>query len=230
MATKGAIRIKKQRDLAKSFTLLAAIIGSVMLLFEGAFWVAGLSLLILSVSMRFVLTLTSGKTAVSNSAAERITNSDDAETILQIPARIFEQPVAQDIATDAPVARALELIIDEAVKVRASEIHFHPQEDKLMVEYHTYGSFLDTLALPLMVATPLISHIKVLANMDIACCSPQKGQFLTRARDRDIVCKVATTSTKYGEKVVLLLSPETPLEVSRDIGKQISDLLSKHNF
>jgi len=70
--------------------------------------------------------------------------------------------------TDAPVAQALILIIDEAVKARASDIHLQPQEDKLRVRYRIDGTLHDALSLPPATSVPLISRIKVLANMNIA--------------------------------------------------------------
>jgi general secretion pathway protein E len=108
--------------------------------------------------------------------------------------------------TDAPVAQALILIIDEAVKARASDIHLQPQEDKLRVRYRIDGSLHDAISLPSATAVPLISRIKVLANMNIADRHrPQDGQFSVEAKGRLIDIRVGTTPTVYGEIAAMRL-------------------------
>jgi general secretion pathway protein E len=108
--------------------------------------------------------------------------------------------------TDAPVAQALILIIDEAVKARASDVHIQPQEDKLRVRYRIDGTLHDALTLPVATVVPLISRIKVLANMNIADRHrPQDGQFSVDAKGRLLDIRVATTPTVYGEMAALRL-------------------------
>jgi len=108
--------------------------------------------------------------------------------------------------TDAPVAQALVLIIDEAVKARASDVHIQPQEDKLRVRYRIDGTLQDALGLPLAIAVPLLSRIKVLANMNIADRHrPQDGQFSVEAKGRLLDIRVATTPTVYGEMAAMRL-------------------------
>ncbi|MFC2045091.1 GspE/PulE family protein [Chloroflexota bacterium] len=111
-----------------------------------------------------------------------------------------------DTAIDAPISQALTLIIDEAVKSWASDIHLEPQEDKLRVRYRIDGTLHDTLSLPLMAAAPLISRIKILADMNIADHHrPQDGQFSIEAKGRLLDIRVGTTPTVYGEMVALRL-------------------------
>ncbi len=108
--------------------------------------------------------------------------------------------------TDAPVAQALILIIDEAVKANASDIHLQPQEDKLRVRYRIDGSLHEALSLPGSTTIPLISRIKVLANMNIADRHrPQDGQFSVEAKGRSIDIRVGTTPTVYGEMAAMRL-------------------------
>jgi general secretion pathway protein E len=98
------------------------------------------------------------------------------------------------------------LIIDEAVKARASDIHLQPQEDKLRVRYRIDGTLHDTLSLPLATAVPLVSRIKVLANMNIAeRPRPQDGQFSVEAKGRLIDIRVGTTPTVHGEMAAMRL-------------------------
>lgn len=101
--------------------------------------------------------------------------------------------------SDAPVVRALDLIVSEAVKVRASDIHIEPQTDKLRVRYRIDGMLHDTMSLPLSSHAPLLSRIKILANMNIADHKPQDGQFSVKIKNQDIDIRVATIDTIYGE-------------------------------
>ena len=126
---------------------------------------------------------------------------------ISVPSETIEERIRLDTVTDAPVARALTLIIDEAVKARASDIHLQPQEDKLRVRYRIDGALHDMLSLPLVTATPLISRIKILANMNIADHHrPQDGQFSVKTKGRrSIDIRVGIIATVYGESVALRL-------------------------
>ena len=126
---------------------------------------------------------------------------------ITVPEDTSGAPARLDTVTDAPVVRALTLIIDEAVKARASDIHLQPREDTLLVRCRVDGTLHDMLTLPLMTAIPLISRIKVLANMNIADRHrPQDGQFSIKTRGRPAIdIRVGTIATVYGEMAVLRL-------------------------
>ncbi len=126
-----------------------------------------------------------------------ITISDDGK---------IAEELKVDTSTDAPVAQALTLIVDEAVKARASDIHLQPGEDKLRVRYRIDGALHDMFSLPLMTATPLISRIKILAKMNIADHHrPQDGQFSVKTKGRVIDVRVGSISTVNGEMATLRL-------------------------
>ncbi len=111
-----------------------------------------------------------------------------------------------DTSTEAPVAQALTLIIDEAVKARASDIHLQPGDDKLRVRYRIDGTLHDMFSLPLVTLTPIISRIKILAGMNIADHHrPQDGQFSVKSKGRFIDIRVGIIATVYGEMAVLRL-------------------------
>ncbi len=114
--------------------------------------------------------------------------------------------IAIDTATEAPVAQALTLIIDEAVKARASDIHIEPGEDKVRVRYRIDGSLQEMFSLPLTTMTPIVSRIKILASMNIADHHrPQDGQFSVKAKGRQIDVRVGIIPTVCGEMAVLRL-------------------------
>ena len=141
-----------------------------------------------------------------------------------------EPQIKLDMVTDAPVAKALTLIIDEAVKSRASDIHLQPQEDKLLVRYRIDGTLHNMLSLPLATATPLVSRIKVLANMNIADHHrPQDGHFSVRTRaGQAIDIRVGTVATVYGEMGALrLLDKSRAVMTLTDLGF-LPESLSKY--
>ena len=112
--------------------------------------------------------------------------------------RISAEAIAEAIA-GAPAVRALDLLVDEAIKNRASDIHIEPEEDRLRVRYRIDGVLQETMSLPLSAHAPLISRLKILAGMNIADHRPQDGQFSVKVRDRQIDVRVATIYTAYGE-------------------------------
>jgi len=119
---------------------------------------------------------------------------------------IIEQ-ITPDTATEAPVAKILTLIIDEAMKVRASDIHLQPEEDSLRVRYRIDGTLHDKHTLPLQTAVPLISRIKILAKMNIADHHrPQDGQFSVKPKGRpEIDIRIGTIPSVHGEMTALRL-------------------------
>ncbi len=111
-----------------------------------------------------------------------------------------------DTKTETPVAQVLSLIIDEAVKARASDIHLHPGEDNLRVRFRIDGTLHDMFSLPLTTMTQLISRLKIMANMNIADHHrPQDGQFSIKTKGRLIDIRVAIIATVCGEMAVLRL-------------------------
>ena len=117
-----------------------------------------------------------------------------------------DERLAIDAAVDAPIAKALNLIIDEAVKARSSDIHLEPDESRLRIRYRIDGTLQDMISLPLNIHSALISRIKILADMNIADHHrPLDGQFSTEAKGRQIDIRVATAPTVHGEMGVLRL-------------------------
>ena len=125
---------------------------------------------------------------------------------ISIPAEASDERLALDAAIDAPLVQALNLIIEEAVKARSSDVHIEPEEDRLRIRYRIDGTLQDMMSLPLNIHRALISRIKILAEMNIADHHrPQDGQFSTEAKGRQIDVRVATVPTVEGEMAVLRL-------------------------
>jgi len=125
---------------------------------------------------------------------------------VNVPDEASAERLAFNTDTDAPLAQALNLIIEEAVKARSSDIHIEPEEDRLRVRYRIDGTLQDLMSLPLNVHLALLSRIKILADLNIADRHrAQDGQFSVKAKGREIDIRVATTPTVTGEMAVLRL-------------------------
>jgi general secretion pathway protein E len=120
--------------------------------------------------------------------------------------RVATRRPAVELSAGAPVARALNMLIEEAIKSRASDICIEPQASHVYIRYRIDGSLHEVMRMPLEVNAALISRIKILANMNIADSRrPQDGQFSTTLGTREIDVRVATADTVRGEMAVLRL-------------------------
>jgi len=125
---------------------------------------------------------------------------------ISFPDETVDERVGLDTGSETPVSQALKLIIDAAVNSRASDIHLEPEESKLRVRYRIDGTLHDTLSLPTVAASLIISRIKILAKMNIADHHhPQDGQFSFKSKGRLIDIRVAAAPTVYGEMASLRL-------------------------
>jgi len=111
---------------------------------------------------------------------------------------------------DAPAARMLDLVMIQAIRDRASDIHFEPDEKALGVRFRIDGFLYESLTLPKPIHPALTSRIKILAEMDIAETRlPQDGNFNVKMEKRGFEIRVSTFPTIYGENVVLRILDQT---------------------
>ncbi len=112
----------------------------------------------------------------------------------------------RDRASEAPVIRLVNLIIQRAVELRASDIHFEPFESRLKVRYRVDGVLQETEAPPVQMSPAVISRIKLMARLNIAERRlPQDGRIEMRVQGNDLDIRVSTVPTMHGESVVLRL-------------------------
>jgi len=129
---------------------------------------------------------------------------------ISTPVEANDERLAVSAVTDTPLVQALNLVIEEAVKARASDIHIEPQEDRVRIRYRIDGTLQDMMSAPVSSHRPLISRVKILGGMNIADhFRPQDGQFSTRAKGREIDVRVATAPTVHGERATLRLLDKT---------------------
>jgi len=104
----------------------------------------------------------------------------------------------------APVVQAVDMMLTQAVRDRASDIHIEPQEDCLLVRNRIDGVLHDAVRLPLGVHSAILTRIKVLANLNIAeRRRPQDGQFGATVGKKRVDFRVATVEGSHGEMAVL---------------------------
>jgi type IV pilus assembly protein PilB len=109
-----------------------------------------------------------------------------------------------DMADAAPIVRFVQLVLFQAVQDRASDIHFEPFEDEFKIRYRVDGALYEMAPPPKHLAIPVVSRIKVMANLNISERRlPQDGRISMPIGSRTIDLRVSTLPTQFGESVVL---------------------------
>lgn len=110
----------------------------------------------------------------------------------------------EELASQAPIVRFVNLILFQAIQDRASDIHFEPFEDEFKIRYRVDGALYEMTPPPKHLALPVISRVKVMSNLNIAeRRMPQDGRIQLNIAGRQVDLRVSTLPTQYGESVVL---------------------------
>ncbi len=135
---------------------------------------------------------------------------EDGEIVEAITGEEPEPDIENEVdASRAPVIRFVDLLLSQAVKSRASDIHIEPQERTMMVRMRIDGVLRDMVPPARKMQAAVIARIKILSEMDIAERRlPQDGRFKVKTSGRAIDVRVSVIPTIYGEKVVMrILDP-----------------------
>ena len=125
--------------------------------------------------------------------------------------------LSADRASERPVIRLVDHIIAEAIASRASDIHLEPEEGGVAVRYRIDGVLRDTMMLPRPAGLPLVSRIKIMAQMDIADrLRPQDGRARVSVDGVRIDLRISTLPASYGEKVVIRILDSRATVMSLD--------------
>lgn len=132
----------------------------------------------------------------------------------------------EEVASNAPIVRFVDVVLYQAIKDRASDIHFEPFENEFKIRYRIDGALYEMAPPPKHLAVPVISRIKVLSNLNIAeRRKPQDGRIELRIAGRPIDLRVSTLPTQYGESVVLRVLDRTNVQLDLEkIGMDAKDL------
>ncbi|OQA52756.1 MAG: Type II secretion system protein E [Candidatus Omnitrophica bacterium ADurb.Bin292] len=136
-----------------------------------------------------------------------------------------------------PVVKLLELVLVQAIKDRASDVHFEPFEDNFKIRYRVDGSLYELVPPPKQLAPAIASRIKVMAGLKIAERRlPQDGRITARIAGRQVDLRVSTLPTVFGESVVVrILDRESvkldlnALGLEQDLLDEIAELILRPN-
>ncbi len=130
-------------------------------------------------------------TIVENLTDENSRSEDDIEHL-------------RDLASEAPVIRLVNLVIQRAVEQRASDIHIEPFENRLKVRYRIDGVLHEVESPPAASTAAVISRVKIMAKLNIAERRlPQDGRIMLRVQGKELDLRVSTVPTSFGESVVM---------------------------
>lgn len=115
-----------------------------------------------------------------------------------------------DVAKKGPIIRLVNSILFNALKMRASDVHVQPYEEKLVVRYRIDGILYDVMTPPKKLQEAIISRIKVMGKMDIAEKRlPQDGRSSVKMGDGEVDIRISSVPTIYGERIVMRLLDKT---------------------
>ena len=148
---------------------------------------------------------------------------EDPDSILS---EIEETSDLLDDTSDAPVIKLVNLVLSQAVRDSASDVHIESYKDRIKIRKRVDGILYDMYSPPRHVQGKLISRIKIMAKMDIAEKRlPQDGRIEIRIADKNIDIRVSTLPTSFGERVVMrLLDKSSSLVPLQSLGLSRDDL------
>lgn len=127
---------------------------------------------------------------------------------------------ATDNTNDVPIIRFVNLMLTEAIKIRASDIHIEPYEKRIRIRFRIDGVLYEKIQPPPAVASSLASRLKIMSKLDISeRRRPQDGRLKIQMRGisaREVDFRVSVLPTRYGEKIVLRLLDRSSLQL--DLG------------
>ena len=156
----------------------------------------------------------------------------NAEELIKEVAKDKDSMVIKDastlteIAQDTPVIKLANIIIIQAVKDRASDIHIEPEQDKVRIRYRIDGILKEVKNMPKYLQSALTSRIKIMAKLDISeTRKPQDGRIQIKMENKNLDLRVSTFPTVYGENVVMrILDKSSVLLGLAELGFSKKDL------
>ncbi|MBI1176176.1 secretion system protein E [bacterium] len=151
--------------------------------------------------------------------AQNAENADDVDN-LEVAKESSDEVNLDTLAAsseEAPVIKLANLILVQAIKDRASDIHIEPFERQVRLRYRIDGALVDATPPPRNMHVPLISRLKIMSNLDIAERRlPQDGRMRVKMGGRDVDLRVSMLPTVHGEKAVLRVLDKSNLSANID--------------
>lgn len=141
-------------------------------------------------------------------AAQTLPEILEADELLHIvKSKTADDPESMGLIEESqkqPIVKAVDLVLNEAIGKKASDIHLEPTDEDVRVRYRIDGILYDMHSLPKKILKGISARIKILSNLDITkFYLPQDGRFHMTAKAKEIDFRVSTLPTIYGEKFVL---------------------------
>jgi type IV pilus assembly protein PilB len=149
----------------------------------------------------------------------------------------FDEANAEAEANSAPIIRYVDLVLYQAIKEKASDIHFEPFEKDFKIRYRVDGALYEMAPPPAHLALPILSRVKVMANLNIAERRvPQDGRIVKQIGEKQVDMRVSTLPTHHGESIVLRVLDRSSVNLSLEnlglpaaIYEYISETIEKPN-
>jgi general secretion pathway protein E len=147
---------------------------------------------------------------------EALEDIEDTD-IVGLAATINESEDLLDVANKAPIIKLVNMLLFQALKLRASDIHLQPYQDSMKVRMRIDGVLYDMEDIPRRAQEAIISRVKVMGKMDIAERRlPQDGRASIRIGDGDVDVRISSVPVTYGERVVFRILDKTTKIYSLD--------------
>ncbi|MEN8863111.1 MAG: ATPase, T2SS/T4P/T4SS family [Lentimonas sp.] len=132
-----------------------------------------------------------------------------------------------DLANQTPIIRFVNLVLQPAIKDKASDVHFEPFEDQFRIRYRIDGALYEMAPPPKSLAIPVTSRVKVLSNMNISETRiPQDGRIKMTIAGRPVDLRVSTLPTQFGESVVLRVLDKSVVNLDLEALSLPDDILT----
>jgi general secretion pathway protein E len=149
----------------------------------------------------------------------------DEDELAGISKEIERSTDLLDIANKAPIIKLVNMVLFQALKMRASDVHIQPYEEKLQVRFRIDGILYDMMTPPKKIQEAIISRVKIMGKMDIAERRlPQDGRATVKLGDSEVDIRISSVPTNYGERLVLrLLDKGARLYELEELGLEAED-------
>ncbi|HXI69846.1 MAG TPA: GspE/PulE family protein [Verrucomicrobiae bacterium] len=136
-----------------------------------------------------------------------------------------------DLANDVPIVKFVNLVLQQAVQDRASDVHFEPFETEFRIRYRVDGALYEMAPPPKHLALPVISRLKIMANLNISeRRMPQDGRITHNVGGKQVDLRMSTLPTQFGESVVLRVLDRSSVNLeleSLGMPKMVYDFVSE---
>jgi len=143
----------------------------------------------------------------------------------------------ENAANEAPIVRFVDVVLYQAIKDKASDVHFEPFENEFKIRYRIDGALYEMAPPPKNLATPVISRIKIMSGLNISETRlPQDGRIQLKIAGKPVDLRVSTLPTAYGESVVLRILDRSvvslkldTLGIADDVMDHLNELIHRPN-